>query len=393
MTVPVFTHPAFDEHEEVAFCHDPETGLKTIIAIHNRACGPALGGCRMWPYECEDEALTDVLRLSRGMTYKAALAGLDLGGGKSVIIADPKRDKSPALFRAMGRIVDGFAGRYIVAEDVGIAVEDVEIMAEATRHVAGAGNGGAGDPAPATAYGVYLGLCAAVERRLGRAALAGVRVAVQGLGNVGHELALLLSEQGAELIVTDINGRAVETAVRELGARAVTPEAIYDAEADVFAPCALGAVLDDDTIPRLKVKVVAGSANNQLAEDRHGDALMARGVLYAPDYVINAGGLIYVSGDAARHDGVGFDRDRAFARIAGIRDTLSQIFARAEADGVATSAAADRIAEEHFKRPSGTGRTTAVTATVSAAATPGASGADARSMKISGRVERVGAGR
>jgi leucine dehydrogenase len=351
MTLEIFSHPAFDGHEAVAFCHDPESGLKAIVAIHNRALGPALGGCRMWPYASEDEAFTDVLRLSRGMTYKAALAGLDLGGGKSVIIADPQRDKSPALFRAMGRFVDGFCGRYIVAEDVGIAVEDVELMAETTRHVAGAGNGGAGDPSPATAYGVYMGLAATVRKRLGRGSVAGLRVAIQGLGHVGRELAQLLNQQGAELIVTDIHGQAVEWAVRELGARAVLPEAIYDAEVDVFAPCALGAILDDQAIPRLKAKVVAGSANNQLAEDRHGDVLRARGILYAPDYVINAGGLIYVSGDAACHGPACFDHDAALARVAGIHDTLMAIFQRAEADGLATSAAADRLAEERFEKP------------------------------------------
>ncbi|MDX1575886.1 MAG: Glu/Leu/Phe/Val dehydrogenase dimerization domain-containing protein, partial [Kiloniellales bacterium] len=349
MTVPVFSHPEFDDHEEVAFGYDRESGLKAIVAIHNRARGPALGGCRMWPYQSEEEALTDVLRLSRGMTYKAAMAGLELGGGKSVVIADPQRDKSPALFRAMGRFVEGFGGRYIVAEDVGIAVEDVELMAAGTRHVAGAGNGGAGDPSPATAYGVFMGLRAAIAKRLGRTSVAGLRVAVQGLGHVGRELAGLLSEQGAELIVSDIHDRAVEAAVRQLGARAVAPEAIYDAEADVFAPCALGAILNDDTIPRLKAQVVAGSANNQLAEDRHGDALKDRGILYAPDYVINAGGLIYVSGDAHRtngtgRNGAGFDHDAALARVAGIQDTLMEIFERAEDDGLATSAAADRIA-------------------------------------------------
>jgi len=352
MTTQIFAHPALDGHEEVAFCCDPESGLKAIIAIHNRSLGPALGGCRMWPYESEDAALTDVLRLSRGMTYKAALAGLALGGGKSVIIGDPGRDKSPALFRAMGRFVDRFGGRYIIAEDVGIAVEDVEAMAEATRHVAGTGNGGgAGDPAPATAYGVYMGLSAAVRKRLGRGSLAGLRVAIQGLGHVGRELAQLLRQQGVRLIVTDIHPVAVEWAVGELGARAVAPEAIYDAEADVFAPCALGAILDDDTIPRLTAKIVAGSANNQLAEDRHGDALKDRGILYAPDYVINAGGLIYVSGEVARRGRGQFDRDGALARVAGIHDTLMAIFERAEADGLATSAAADRLAEERFKKP------------------------------------------
>jgi len=351
MTVPVFTHKEFDGHEEVAFCHHRENGLTAIIAIHNSARGPALGGCRMWPYESEADALTDVLRLSRGMTYKAAMAGLRLGGGKSVIIADPRRDKTPALFRAMGRAVDGFGGRYIVAEDVGIAVEDVQIMRRETRHVAGAGNGGAGDPSPATAYGVFVGLRAAVAQRLGRTSVKGLRVAVQGLGHVGRELAGLLRQQGAELVVADIHARAVEEAVGELGARAVAPEEIYDAEVDVFAPCALGAILNDDTIPRLKAKVVTGSANNQLAEGRHGAVLKARGILYAPDYVINAGGLIYVSGDAAPSNGAGFDRDAALARVAAIQDTLLEIFARAEAEDMATSAAADRIAEERFKRP------------------------------------------
>ena len=365
MTVPVFTHPAFDGHEEVVFCHDRESGLRAIIAIHNSARGPALGGCRMWPYGSEEEALTDVLRLSRGMTYKAALAGLRLGGGKSVIIADPRRDKSPALFRAMGRCVDGLAGRYIVAEDVGVGVEDVEIMGRETRHVAGAGNGGAGDASRATAYGVFRGLRAAVGRRLGRTSVKGLRVAVQGLGNVGRELAGLLSQQGAELFVADIHAQAVEEAVAELGTRAVAPEAIYDAEADVFAPCALGAVLNDDSIPRLKAKVIAGSANNQLAEDRHGAALKARGILYAPDYVINAGGLIYVSGDAARTNGAGFDHDAALARVAGIGDTLIEIFARAEAEDRPTSAAADRIAEERFKGPASPTNVTATADTLS----------------------------
>jgi leucine dehydrogenase len=251
----------------------------------------------------------------------------------------------------MGHFVDGFGGRYIVAEDVGIAVEDVEIMAGETRYVAGAGNGGAGDPSPATAYGVFMGLRAAVRKRLDRKSVAGLRVAVQGLGHVGRELAGLLSQQGAELIVADIHYQAVEAAVSELGARAVAPEAIYDAEADVFAPCALGAILNNDTIPRLTAKVVAGSANNQLAEGRHGDALKARGILYAPDYVINAGGLIYVSGDARKRNGAGFDQEAALVRVAGIQDTLTEIFARAEAEGIATSAAADRIAEERFKKP------------------------------------------
>lgn len=339
-----FTHDEFDGHEEVAFFHDSDSGLKTIIAIHNLNRGPALGGCRMWAYKSEEEALTDVLRLSRGMTYKAALAGLDLGGGKSVILGDPRRDKSPALFRAMGRFVERLGGRYIVAEDVGISVEDVEIMARETAHARGLPGRGVGDPSPATAYGVVMGLRAAARHHLGRDELAGLRVAVQGLGHVGLSLVKLLADEGVELVVSDIRGEVVNRAAREFGAAAVTPEAIYDADVDVFAPCALGAVINDETIPRLKAKIVAGSANNQLAEERHGAALAARGVLYAPDYLINAGGLIYIS-----HEGPAFDRERAFAQVAGIEGTLDEIFQLAEADGIATSEAADRVAEARFK--------------------------------------------
>ncbi len=339
-----FTHDEFDAHEEVAFFHDSDSGLKAIIAIHNLNRGPALGGCRMWAYESEEEALTDVLRLARGMTYKAALANLDLGGGKSVILGDPRRDKSPELFRAMGRFVERLGGRYIVAEDVGISVADVEIMARETAHARGLPGGGAGDPSPATAYGVVMGLRAAVRHRLGRDELAGLRVAVQGLGHVGLSLVKLLAEEGVELVVSDIRGEVVNRAAREFGAEAVTPEAIYDAEVDVFAPCALGAVINDETIPRLKATIVAGSANNQLAEERHGLVLGERGILYAPDYVINAGGLIYISGE-----GPDFDRDQAFAQVAGIEGTLDEIFQLAEDEGLATSEAADRVAEGRFK--------------------------------------------
>ncbi len=345
----LFSHPEFDGHEEVAFFHDPQSGLKAIAAIHNLNRGPALGGCRMWPYESDDEALTDVLRLSRGMTYKSALAGLDYGGGKSVIIGDSRHAKSPALFRAMGRFVETLGGRYIIAEDVGISVEDVEIMGRETRHVAGirAGGGGdgAGDPSPATAYGVYMGIRAAVKRRLGRDRLDGLAVAVQGLGHVGWHLCRLLAGDGARLLVTDLHGPSVDRVVRDFGARAVEPEAIYEAEAEVFAPCALGAAINDETLDRLRAPIVAGSANNQLAEPCHGAELRRRGILYAPDYVINAGGVIYIS-----HEGPRFDRERAMAHVAGIHDTLLEIFARAEAHGLPTSEAADRLAEERFHK-------------------------------------------
>ncbi len=342
----VFSSPDFDNHEQVVFCHDEASGLKAIIAIHNTNRGPSLGGCRMWPYASEEEAVTDVLRLSRGMTYKSALAKLPYGGGKSVIIGDPRLDKSPALFRAMGRAVQRLAGRYIVAEDVGISVPDVELMQQETRHVAGTTSGGAGDPSPATAYGVYMGLRAAVEHRLDRKDLDGLTVAVQGLGHVGYYLCKHLAEDGARLVVTDINEAAIQTAVTEFDAARVAPDEIYAVDCDVFAPCALGAVINDDSLEFLKAKVVAGSANNQLHEPRHGEILKQRGVLYAPDYVINAGGVIDIS-----HEGRSYDKDKAFAHVAEIHDTLLEIFQRAEAEDIPTGDAADRIAEERFHDP------------------------------------------
>ncbi len=342
----LFTHPEFDDHAEVAFCRDPESGLRAIIAIHNLNRGPALGGCRMWSYAGEEEALTDALRLSRGMTYKSALAGLPYGGGKSVIIGDPKTAKSEELFRAMGRFVESLGGRYIIAEDVGIGVPDIDIIAQETKHVSGASAGGVGDPSPGTAYGVYVGIRAAVKYKLGRDDLKGLTVAVQGLGHVGRYLCRRLAGAGAALIVTDIDRNAVDAVVDELGAKAVAPEEIYGADADVYAPCALGATIDDRTIKVLRAPIVAGAANNQLAEPRHGAELLRRGVLYAPDYVINAGGVIVIS-----HEGPRYDKAEAFAHIAGIHDTLLEIFRRADATGAPTSEAADRLAEERFKGP------------------------------------------
>ena len=344
----VFSHREFDDHVEVVFCHDAESGLKAIIAIHNMNRGPALGGCRMWNYANEDEALTDALRLSRGMTYKSALANLPYGGGKSVIIGDSRTMKSEALFRAMGRFVDSLGGRYGVAEDVGISVADVEIMEKETRHVAGTRKGGVGDPSPGTAYGVFMGIRAAVKHKLGKDDVSGITVAVQGLGHVGRHLCRYLAGDGAKLIVTDIHKDTMEAVAKEFGGRAVEPDAIYDVEAEVYAPCALGATVNDETIERLKTPIIAGSANNQLAEARHGDILQRRGVLYAPDYVINAGGIINIS-----HEGPGYDKAKAFAHIAQIHDTLEEIFRRAEATGDSTSDAADRIAEERFKTVQG----------------------------------------
>jgi leucine dehydrogenase len=349
--MPLFDHHDFDAHEQVVFGHDSACGLKAIIAIHDTTRGPALGGCRMWPYASDDEALTDALRLARGMTYKSALADLPYGGGKSVIIGDPRAQKSEALFLAMGRFVDSLGGRYVVAEDVGISVEDVETMARVTSHVAGTRSGGGGDPSPATAYGVYMGIRAAVAHQLDRDSLDGVHVAVQGLGHVGLHLCRRLAEAGARLTVSDIHASAVERARAEFSAAAVDPANIYDVPADVFAPCALGAVIDDKTIPRLKARIVAGSANNQLAEPRHGAALASHGVLYAPDYVINAGGVIYIS-----HEGPGFNEAQAFAHVARIHDTLTEIFHASERQGIPTSEAADRLARARLKRPGSTAK-------------------------------------
>ncbi len=343
----IFGHPEFDGHEQVVFGHDAASGLRAIIAIHNTCLGPALGGCRMWPYASEAEALTDVLRLASGMTYKSALAGLAYGGGKAVILGDPRRDKSQALFLAMGRLVESLGGRYVTAEDVGIAVDDVEVMGRVTKHVAGTRAGGAGDPSASTAYGVLMGIRAAVAHKLGRHSLDGVRVAVQGLGHVGTHLCRFLDEAGARLTVTDIDSAAVARVAGEFGAEPVAPDAIIGVAAEVFAPCALGAVINDQTIDQLQAPIVAGSANNQLAEPRHGVELMRRGVLYAPDYVINAGGVINIS-----HEGPDYDKQAAIDHVARIFDTLREIFGRAEAAGISTSEAADRLAKERLTKVS-----------------------------------------
>jgi len=341
----VFQADGFDDHEQVVFASDAATGLKAIIAIHDTRRGPALGGCRYWHYPSEQAALTDVLRLSRGMTFKAAMADLPLGGGKTVVLADPARAKTPELMQALGRAVDRLGGRYIVAEDVGTSPADMAEVRKATRHVSGLDSGG-GDPSPATAYGVWRGIHAAVNHRLRRNRLEGLRVAVQGVGHVGYHLCRHLHEEGARLFVTDIRTDGVERVVLEFGATPVALDDIYGVEADVFAPCALGAVINDRTVERLKVAVVAGSANNQLAQDRHGDRLAERGILYAPDYVINAGGLINVQHE--RMEG-GYDRAAAYAHIGRIERTLVELFGRAERDGVPPHVAADRMAGDRLR--------------------------------------------
>lgn len=336
----VFTADSFDGHEHVAFHNDVQSGLKAIIAVHDTTLGPALGGCRMWAYGSDDEALTDVLRLSRGMTFKNALADLPWGGGKSVILGNAKADKTPAMMRAMGRFVESLGGMYIIAEDVGTNPDDMVEIAKGTEHVRGV-KGIGYDPSPATAFGVFKGIEASARYRLGASDLTGVRVAVQGLGHVGYDLAQRLHQAGAVLTVTDIDRAALDKAAAELDATVVGLDAIYDAEVDVYAPCALGATVNDETIPRLNSTIVAGSANNQLAEDHHGDALAARGILYAPDFVINAGGVIHIY-----HEGPDYDRDAAFAHVGRIGQTLTRIFERAKSDGVATAAAADRVARD-----------------------------------------------
>ena len=330
-------------HEQVLFSHDPSCGYFGIIAIHDTTLGPALGGTRVWAYRSTEEALQDVLRLSRGMTYKSAVAGLNLGGGKAVIIADPKRPDRESLFRAHGRFVETLGGRYITAEDVGTSPTDMEFVRRETKHVAGLLNL-SGDPSPVTGYGVYIGMKACAKQRWGKDSLAGKTVAVQGAGKVAYYLMKHLKDEGAKLIATDIDQEKVKRVVEEMGAKAVSPDAIYDARADIFAPCALGAVINDDTIPRLAVEIVAGGANNQLAETRHGIELEQKGVLYAPDYVINGGGVVNVFGELQ-----GWTMDRAKRKAQEIYDTILRVFAIAERDKVPSFEAADRLAEERIR--------------------------------------------
>jgi leucine dehydrogenase len=346
----VFQHDDFDSHEQVAFFKDDETGLRAIIAVHNTNLGPALGGVRMWPYASDQEAVCDVLRLSRGMTYKSALAGLPFGGGKSVIIGDPRRDKSDALMRAMGRCVAKLGGRYIAAEDSGTNVDDIQQMATQTDHVAGVvsksttgGDVRSGDPSPATARGVFVGVVAAVHHKLGRDDIEGVKVAVQGVGNVGRRLVEYLHESGARCWVSDIHAERVQQVADETGATAVAAQDVMGLDVDVFAPCALGAVLNSETIPKLQARIVAGAANNQLEQSVHGEALMREGILYAPDYVINAGGVIDVA-----FERTGYDLDKVVAKVNGIAASLTEIFERSDSEQRPTSEVADALARERF---------------------------------------------
>ena len=331
-------------HEQVVFCHNRDVGLRAIIAIHNTTLGPALGGTRMWPYKTEEEALRDVLRLSRGMTNKAAVAGLNLGGGKAVIIGDPRQDKSEALFRAFGRFIDTLNGRYITAEDVGIDVNDMEFVFQETENVVGVhqAHGGSGDPSPYTAHGSIQGMKAALQKVFGDEDLSHRTFAVQGTGHVGLHLVKQLRKEGAKVFACDIMEDSLAEAV-ELGAEAVGTDEIYDLEVDVFAPSALGAVINEETLPRLKCKIVAGPANNQLANDEAGNELERRDILYAPDYAVNAGGLMNVSIEFE-----GWNHERALRMTRAIYYNVSRIFKIADRDGIPTWQAADRMAEERI---------------------------------------------
>lgn len=332
------------EHEQLVFWSETSLGYRGIIAIHDTTLGPALGGTRFWSYASDRDAVVDALRLSRGMTYKAAITGLNLGGGKSVIIGDNSTTDREMIFRAHGRAVESLGGRYITAEDVGTSVDDMEFVRMETDSVVGL-IGGSGDPSPVTAYGVYRGIKACARERFGDDALEGRHVTVQGVGHVGYYLCELLHEDGARLTVTDIHEDRVQRTVQEFGADAVGPNAIYEVKADVFAPCALGAIVNDDTLRVLDVEIIAGAANNQLAEGRHGAELAEQGILYAPDYVINAGGLINVYGELN-----GWTADRAKRKAGDVYNTLLRIFDRARAEGIPTSEAADRLATQRIQQ-------------------------------------------
>ena len=342
----IFQYMEKYDYEQLLFCQDRVSGLKAIICIHDTTLGPALGGTRMWTYESEDEAIEDALRLAKGMTYKNAAAGLSLGGGKAVIIGDPRRDKSEAMFRAFGRFIQGLNGRYITAEDVGTTVADMDIIHEETDYVTGISPsfGSSGNPSPVTAFGVYRGMKAAAKEAFGTDSLSGKTIAVQGVGNVAYNLCKYLYEEGAMLIVTDIHKESVQRAVDEFGARAVDPQDIYGVQCDIYAPCALGATVNDQTIPLMKAKVIAGAANNQLKEARHGDALHERGIIYAPDYVINAGGVINVADEL-----YGYNRERALKKVEAVYENIEKVLEISKRDAIPTYLAADRLAEERIE--------------------------------------------
>lgn len=340
----VFSSPSFDHHELVAFTEHQDSGLKAIIAVHNSNLGPAVGGCRMYPYTSDEAALEDVLRLSRGMTYKSALAGLPMGGGKAVIIGDHRKDKTPALLEAMGDFIDAQGGKYITAEDSGTGVADMKIIGQRTKYVSGVNEAQSfgGDPSPYTAHGIYIGMKAALQHKMGKDDLKGVRVALQGAGAVGRYLAEQLIKDGAKVFVADINQENLDKVVA-MGAKQVSVDEIISYDADVFAPCAMGAVLNDETIPTLKAKIVAGGANNQIAKQHHGEALRELGILYAPDFVINAGGIIEIHHQRTE------SQESSQDHVERIGETLTEIFRQSDEQGLSTVMVAEQLAEEIFR--------------------------------------------
>jgi leucine dehydrogenase len=343
---PVFGQASFNDHEQIVFCHDKDTGLKAIIGIHNTVLGPALGGTRMWKYANEWEALNDVLRLSRGMTYKSAISGLNLGGGKAVIIGDSKLDKTPELITRFGQFVNSLSGKYITAEDVGTTTADMDLIRDVTPHVTGISveRGGSGNPSPVTAYGVYMGMKAAAMHQFGSDKLAGKKVLVQGTGHVGETLIDYLTKEGALVQISDINQAKMEEVSAKYGATIYTGEDVYSADVDIYAPCALGATINDATIDKIRAKVIAGAANNQLANEVvHGKILQEKGILYAPDFLINAGGIINVYAEI-----VGYDSAEAMRRTENIYNTTLEIFSVAETQGITTQQAAMAIAQKRI---------------------------------------------
>ncbi len=343
---PVFGNFSFDNHEQIVFCNDKETGLKAIIGIHNTTLGPALGGTRMWQYNNEAEALKDVLRLSRGMTYKSAITGLNLGGGKAVIIGDAKTLKNDALMRKFGEFVHSLGGKYITAEDVGMETRDMDIIREVTPYVTGISEekGGAGNPSPITAYGVYMGMKAAAKYRFGTENLDGKTILVQGVGHVGETLVDYITKEGANVIINDINKENLDRVSKKYGAKIHNDLDIYGLDVDIYAPCALGATINDNTIDRLKAKVIAGAANNQLQDEiKHGKILKEKGIAYAPDFLINAGGIINVYAEL-----VGYDKDEIIRKTKNIYNTTLDIFNLSEKENITTHQAAFNIAKQRI---------------------------------------------
>lgn len=335
-------------HEQMIFCSNKEAGLKSIIAVHNTTLGPAIGGTRMWHYATTDAALKDVLRLSRAMTYKAAVAGLNLGGGQAVIIGNSETDKNELLFRTFGKFIAGLGGRYITAEDVGTDMRDMEFVRMETKHVTGISKalGGSGDPAPVSAYGVYIGMKACAKEKWGDDSLEGKKVVVQGAGRVARYLCEHLSNENADIYVTDIREDRIKRLTSSVKAEVVKPDEVYDIKGDIFAPCALGGIINDDTIKRLNYQIVAGVANNQLEnEEKNGKMLFEKGILYAPDYVINAGGLINVANELE-----GYRQDRALKRAESIYDIITKVIEISKKLNIPTNKASNQLAEERLNR-------------------------------------------